>query len=369
VEQFIVLLPGIYARKEVELLAEVDKVAARIHLILSEPFEVNGTKTFIDVAIGTVVSDGLPPTSEGLAKAANDLIERAELATYTSEAQSRGHMTGKMHSPNRLQLETDLRGAVGRGELLVHFQPEIDLMTDEVVATEALVRWQHPELGTILPAEFIPLAEENHLISEIGAYVLEESCRVGALWHSLGHSVEMAVNISAIQLSTPDFAGMVIQTLHQSGFPAAALILEITESQVISDSAHIGSLWELKKLGVHISIDHFGTGYSSLTQLDRLPVSEVKIGSSFTRRLGPGRPSVLAAGIFGLAHSLGLRVVAEGVETPEQLVALQKLGCERAQGYLFGTPVGAPEIQALLSRSTDGYGRLPARGRPSAYNE
>lgn len=348
-DEFVVLLPGRHAATEAEILTVLDSVAARIRLVLSEPFIVNGKKLFIDSAIGTALSETLPPTSEGLTKAAKELIEHADLAMYKSKAQARGQKTDKKHSPRRMQLETDLHGAAGRGELLVHFQPQIDLVTNEMVSVEALVRWEHPGLGMVQPNEFIPLAEESHLINEIGAYVLEESCRAGAAWHALGHLVEVAVNISAAQLKTAGFAGLITQTLHQSGFPATALILEITETQVISDNADISSLWELKELGVRISIDDFGTGYSSLTQLHQLPVNEIKIDKSFTSTIGPTRPGAFVSGIIGLAHGLGLRVVAEGVETPEQLAALQSLGCERAQGYLLGKPTDASQIRSLLS--------------------
>ncbi|GAA2176685.1 hypothetical protein GCM10009784_24150 [Arthrobacter parietis] len=352
-DEFIVLLENLHADTEAEVQAEVEGIAARIRLILGEPFEVNGKRLFLDAAIGTALSEALTAgTPDDVTQAARKLVESADLAMYRSKARTRGHAPGRTHSPYRLQLETDLRGAAARGELQVLFQPQVNLETRKVAAAEALLRWRHPELGMISPAEFIPLAEESNLMGEIGAFVLAEACRAGAVWHSLGHPIEVAVNISAAQLNTACFANLVTQTLHESGFPATALILEITETQVISENADVSSLWNLKELGVGISIDDFGTGYSSMTQLHRLPVSEIKIDKSFISTLGPDGSDAFVAGIVGLARGLGLRVVAEGVENTQQLAVLQALGCERAQGYFLGHPADARGLQDLLVSCT-----------------
>ena len=352
-DEFIVLLENLHAETEPEVQAEVEGIAARIRLILSEPFEVNGKKLFLDAAIGTALSDALTAGKpENVSEVAGRLIECADLAMYRSKARTRGQAPARTHSPYRLQLETDLRGAAARGELQVLFQPQVNLKTRTVVAAEALLRWRHPELGMIPPAEFIPLAEESNLMGEVGAYVLAEACRAGAAWHSLGYPIEVAVNISAAQLNTACFANLITQTLSQSGFPATALILEITETQVISENADVSSLWDLKELGVGISIDDFGTGYSSMTQLHRLPVSEIKIDKSFISTLGPNGSDAFVAGIVGLARGLGLRAIAEGVENTQQLATLQSLGCERAQGYFLGQPADARSLQDLLTSGT-----------------
>ncbi|WP_204534924.1 putative bifunctional diguanylate cyclase/phosphodiesterase [Arthrobacter tumbae] len=352
-DEFIVLLESLHAETEAEVQAEMEGIAARIRLILSEPFEVNGKKLFLDAAIGTALSDALTDgTPENVSEAARRLVECADLAMYRSKARTRGQAPARTHSPYRLQLETDLRGAAARGELQVLFQPQVDLQTRKVVAAEALLRWRHPELGMIPPTEFIPLAEESNLMGEIGAYVLDEACRAGAAWHSLGYPIEVAVNISAAQLNTACFSALITQILRKSGFPATALILEITETQVISENADVSSLWDLKELGVGISIDDFGTGYSSMTQLHRLPVSEIKIDKSFISTLGPNGSDAFVAGIVGLACGLGLRVIAEGVENAQQLAALQSLGCERAQGYFLGQPGDASSLQRLLTSGT-----------------
>jgi diguanylate cyclase (GGDEF)-like protein len=351
-DEFIVLLDGLQADTEAEVHAEVESIAARIRLILSEPFVVNGKKVFIDAAIGTALRGALPAgTPADVTQAARNLVESADLAMYRSKARTRGHAPARTNSPYRLQLETDLRGAAARNELQVYFQPQFDVATSRIAGVEALLRWRHPELGMVSPAEFICLAEESNLIDEIGAFVLAESCRVGAAWHSLGYPVDVAVNISAAQLNTAGFAELVTETLRQSTFPATSLILEITETQVISDNSDVSSLWELKELGVGVSIDDFGTGYSSLAQLHRLPVSEIKIDKSFISTLGPHGSDAFVAGIVGLARGLGLRVIAEGVETAQQLAALQRMGCERAQGYLLGQPMEARQLHDLLTGS------------------
>jgi len=204
----------------------------------------------------------------------------------------------------------------------------------------------------ISPASFIPIAEESGLIREVGAYVLQEATRTGASWHSAGFPVEMAVNVSVVQLSAADFLSQVTDALHQSGFPAASLTIEITESQVVTDHAVLRTvLHELRELGAGLSIDDFGTGFSSLTQLQRMPVTEVKIDRAFTTELTGSDVSPFVAGIVGLGRGLSLRVVAEGVETEEQLATVRAAGCDRAQGYLLGRPGEAAAILHLVKET------------------
>ncbi|MEC5192675.1 MULTISPECIES: EAL domain-containing protein [unclassified Arthrobacter] len=343
-DEFVILLP------DIQTPLEADHVAARVRAALAEPIEVSGRKIFVDVAIGTSVSCALPPgDTDTHSESARRLIEAADFDMYRAKARARGQTPPGVPRKDYLRLETDLRGAAGRGELRVQFQPQICLATDTIIAAEALVRWHHPELGLLPPVEFIPLAEDSNLISEIGAHVLAEACRTGAQWRAAGHDIEIAVNVSAGQLSDTGFPAVVRDTLAQTGFPAAALTLEVTESQAVSESVvNDGTLRELRSIGVGISIDDFGTGYSSLAQLHRLPVTEVKIDRSFTTRLADGGSTAFIAGIVGLGHGLGLRVVAEGVETSDQLDALRAMGCERAQGYLFGKPVDAADLEEQL---------------------
>jgi diguanylate cyclase (GGDEF)-like protein len=345
-DEFVILLP------DTETSSEVEQMAAKVRASLSEPVEVTGRKVFVDVAIGTSMSS--PVSDEGThnpSEAARRLIANANLDMYRSKARARGE-TPPVKSKDCLRLETDLRGAASRGELRLQYQPQIDVATNKIVAAEALVRWQHPELGLLSPADFIPLAEDSELITEIGTHVLAEACRTGAVLRTIGHPIEIAVNVSAAQLCRTGFTDLVRDVLEQTGFPADALTLEVTESQAVSEyPVNHANLRKLRSLGIGVAVDDFGTGYSSLAQLHRLPVTEVKIDRSFIARLGEDGSSDFIAGIVGLSHGLGLRVVAEGVETRDQFDALGAMGCERAQGYLFSKPVDATVLEELLRMS------------------
>lgn len=343
-DEFVILLP------DIQNPLEAEHVAARVRTSLAEPVELEGRKVFVDVAIGTSVSGDLPGEgTDAQSESARLLLEKADFEMYQSKARARGQTPPAVQRKDYLRLETDLRGAAARGELRVQFQPQIDVATHEIVAAEALVRWQHPELGLLSPGEFIPLAEDSNLISEVGAHVLAQACRAGAHWRAAGYPIEIAVNVSAVQLGGAGFPAFVRDTLARTGFPAAELTLEVTESQAMSESTvNDDNLRDLRSAGVAISIDDFGTGYSSLAQLHRLPVTEVKIDRSFTSRLAECGSAGFIAGIVGLGQGMGLRVVAEGVEIPEQLDALRAMGCERAQGFLFGKPVDAPVLEEQL---------------------
>ncbi len=348
-DEFVILIP------DVETALEVEHVADRIRAGLAAGVEVNGSEIFVDVAIGSSISGPLSPFRQDrpteLSNMAHRLIEQADVEMYRTRARSRGQVPPDVTRENTLRLETDLRGAAGRGELRVEYQPQIDVATNAVVGAEALVRWQHPELGLLSPGEFIPLAEDSRLILEVGAHVLEEACRAGAALHAQGYPLEMSVNVSAVQLVSAGVAALVRDTLIGTGFPAAALTLEITESQAVCENpANDSNLHALRALGVALSIDDFGTGYSSLAQLHRLPVTEVKIDRSFTSRLTDvDEPSsAFVSAIIGLGHGLGLRVIAEGVETAAEMDALRALGCERAQGYLLGKPGDLSVLEDLL---------------------
>jgi diguanylate cyclase (GGDEF)-like protein len=330
-----------------------DTILATIRQAFAEPLSIGGEKLFIDLAIGVATSTG--PSSEeagGFGKPAQRVTELADLDLARSKASLTGVIPADQADAERLRLETDLRGAAGRGELLVHYQPQIDLANGNIVGVEALVRWVHPELGMISPATFIPIAEESGLIREIGTHVLQEATRTGAKWHAAGFPVEVSVNVSVAQLSAPDLLSQVKGALRQTGFPATSLTIEITESQVLTDHAVLGTvLRELRELGAGLSIDDFGTGFSSLTQLQRMPVTEVKIDRSFTTESPSGDVSPFVAGIVGLGHGLSLRVIAEGVETEEQLKAVRGAGCDRAQGFLLARPDDAAAITRLLKEA------------------
>lgn len=346
-DEFVVLLPDLDAP------SRVDHVAAMIRSSLAKPVEIDGRKVFVDIAIGSTVG-GVNPGDKASshAEAGRRLVAKADFEMYRAKARARGHTPPRNQRTDYLRLESDLRGAAARGELRVEFQPQFDMATKSVVGAEALVRWEHPELGPLAPGEFIPLAEDSNLIAEVGAHVLSVACLAGAGWRAAGHSTEIAVNVSSVQLSDATFPSLVREILSRSKLPAAALTLEVTESQAMTDSpVNDRNLRELRDLGVGISIDDFGTGYSSLAQLHRLPVTEVKIDRSFTTRLGEDGSDAFIAGIVGLAHGLGLLVVAEGVETSDQLSALTKIGCDRAQGFLLGKPMDAPDFEVQLGSS------------------
>ncbi|MGY1753930.1 EAL domain-containing protein [Blastococcus sp. SYSU D01042] len=339
-DEFAVLLPGTSEPGARE-------VADRIHRSLAAPVRTGDDEVFVDLAIGIAVAGAAGNVSD----TARDLLVRAEEDLHRRKSGSPGSPEQRVRAD--LRLETELHGAVDRGEIVVHLQPQVDLVSGRVVAVEALARWQHPTLGPVPPDVFIPLAEASGQIRDIGDHVLREACRTLAAWRADGPDLEVAVNVSAVQLTDPDFAGSVARVLAETGLPARSLTLEVTESQVLTEVAtRHGHLEHLRTLGVGISVDDFGTGYSSLAQLQRLPVTELKIDRSFTSQLSGSAPSSpLIAGIIGLAHGLGLRVVAEGVETEAQSRALRGWACDRAQGYLLGRPAAPAAVRELLLTS------------------
>ncbi|WP_146901643.1 putative bifunctional diguanylate cyclase/phosphodiesterase [Cellulomonas aerilata] len=334
-DEFVVLLPHVHDD------GTLREVTANIRAQLAEPIAVAGNDIYVNMAIGLAISDGWTPGSTPKRpKPAADLIARADREMYVLKARTRGLPTPMDGGADRLRLETDLHDAAARGELVVHYQPQTDARSGQVLAVEALVRWQHPELGMVPPSVFIPIAEDSGAIDQIGAHVLRQACRTVTDWYVDGLPLEVAVNVSASQLHSDSFADLVRTVLQETGLAAHRLVLEVTETQVVADAASGTHLRALRDLGVGISVDDFGTGYSSLAQLRRLPATELKIDQSFTTELPDS--AAFVSGIIALAHSLGLRVVAEGVERPDQLQALIDAGCDRAQGYLLGRPAPRP---------------------------
>ncbi|WP_428827520.1 EAL domain-containing protein [Azonexus sp. IMCC34842] len=253
----------------------------------------------------------------------------------------------------RLRLESDLRGALGRGELALHYQPQVDLKSGEIVGFESLLRWQHPELGMVSPVEFIPVAEESRLILPIGAWVLEEACRQNKAWQDAGMAPKVvAVNLSAVQFHSLDVVSAVSKVLAVTGLEARFLELEITESVIVEDPERVVRIMdELKALGVGLSIDDFGTGYSSLAYLKRFPIDKIKIDRSFVRDLERNaNDAAIIRMVIGIAAELERKVIAEGVETIEQLEFLRRHNCDEYQGYYCSRPVSADAIPALVAR-------------------
>jgi EAL domain-containing protein (putative c-di-GMP-specific phosphodiesterase class I) len=256
-------------------------------------------------------------------------------------------------SLERLEMENDLRRALHRRELVVHYQPVVALETGEVVGFEALVRWDPPEHGLLTAGKFVPLAEDTGLIVPIGRWVLQEACRQARAWqrrHPSDPPPAVFVNLSAKQLQDPDLAQTVARTTRHTGLDPRCLELEITEDAAMADAPVTATvLEELKSLGLRVAIDDFGTGYSSLSYLERFPVDSLKVDRSFVESLDqdPGTTALVKA-MIDLAHTLGLRVIAEGVETEEQLRRVRNLGCDLAQGDHFSRPLSGEAAGALL---------------------
>jgi diguanylate cyclase (GGDEF)-like protein len=289
------------------------------------------------------------------------LLKNASTALYFAKLQ--GHNIFRYYdedlnrdSLESLKLENDLRHVIERNELELYYQPKIDLATGKVNSVEALVRWHHPELGMIPPNEFIPIAEETGMITTIGYWVLESACHQLRQWQESGFSdISVAVNLSAVQFSQQDLLKRILNTLSEAGICPNQLELEITESTIMQDiDAAASTMRALHCSGMHISIDDFGTGYSSLTHLKRFPINTIKIDRSFIRDITTDSDdAVIVSAIISMAHSMGLKVIAEGVETVEQLNILRELQCNEIQGFLFSPPVPQDEATALLDQDIE----------------
>ncbi|MFC7275375.1 putative bifunctional diguanylate cyclase/phosphodiesterase [Paractinoplanes rhizophilus] len=340
---------------------DAERVARRIVEVLEQPFGSDTRDIHVQASIGLAAASKLgEPEGDG----AEQLMRNADLAMY--KAKSAGGGCYAAYHPDmlaglvaRLELEADLRVALDRGQLHLHYQPTVDLATSEVIGFEALARWQHPERGMIPPAEFIPIAEATGLIVPLGRWVLREACRKAVEWsaRSGGRKVKMAVNVSVRQFDRADLVEVVAGILAESGLPADQLCLEMTESVLMTDTDdNLEQLLRLKALGVTLAIDDFGTGYSSLAYLRRFPVDTLKIDRSFVERLGAlTDDTALADTIVQLGKSLGMATVAEGIEEFGQLAALREMGCQFAQGYYFSRPVPADEAGRLF---LDGAGAV-----------
>ncbi|RZU49304.1 diguanylate cyclase/phosphodiesterase with PAS/PAC sensor(s) [Krasilnikovia cinnamomea] len=341
---------------------DAERVARRILAGLHEPFTFDGRDLHVRASIGLAAAgtggESTPGGVErltGEAAEAEQLMRNADLAMYRAKSAGSGlasydpeMLTGLIQ---RLELEADLRLALERDELLLHYQPTIDLADNRVVGFEALVRWQHPTRGLIEPMQFIPMAEATGLIAQVGRWVITEACRQAAAWNAEGaEPVTMAVNVSVRQFDRTDLASEIAEQLTASGLPADRLCLEMTESVLMTDTEeNLAQLIRLKALGVRLAIDDFGTGYSSLAYLRRFPVDTLKIDRSFVERLGEqADDAALAETIVQLGESLGMSTVAEGVEEYGQLAALREMGCNEAQGFYFSHPVPADEAHRLL---------------------
>jgi diguanylate cyclase (GGDEF)-like protein len=324
---------------------DASALSRRIRESIIKPYQVDGHQIITDISIGISIApiDGVEP---------DQLLKNADMALYGAKGDGRGmyrffeqEMDKRMKE--RRGLEMDLRQALNNGEFELHYQPLVNLQTNEITAFEALLRWNHPSKGLISPADFVPIAEETGLIVSIGEWVLRMACKETANWP--GH-VKVAVNLSPAQLKSKNLVALVLSALEDSGLRAERLQLEITETMLMQNTfATLGTLHQLRKLGVQIAMDDFGTGYSSLSYLRSFPFDKIKIDRSFIQDLSNGaEPRAIVHAVAGLAKCLNMISTAEGVETQQQLDTLQAVGCTEMQGYLFSRARPAGEVMQLF---------------------
>jgi diguanylate cyclase (GGDEF)-like protein/PAS domain S-box-containing protein len=345
-DEFTILL------EDIDDIKEAVAVAKRVEKELSLPFNLGGHEVF------TTVSIGIAPSSTGYERP-EDVLRDADTAMYRAKSlgKSRHEVFDKAmhaHAVSLLHLETDLRRALERQEFTAHYQPIVSLETGHIEGFEALLRWRHPEHGLIPPVKFIPVAEETGLILPIGLWALQEACRQMREWQEQfpqARNLFISVNLSGRQFSNPDLIEQIKQALRTTSLDPRSLKLEITETVVMEDiETAIGMLRQLRALGIESSIDDFGTGYSSLSYLHRFPSTTLKVDRSFVSRMADNNENIeIVRTILLLAQNLGMKVIAEGVETQDQLEQLCALSCDYAQGYLFSKPVNATNITKLLS--------------------
>jgi diguanylate cyclase (GGDEF)-like protein/PAS domain S-box-containing protein len=348
------------------------RVAEELRRAIELPFDIAGQQVYVTMSVGVASTAEVTP---------DDLQQAAEIALYKAKESGRSQVlvhdvATAASGADRLQLVTELRHALDRGQLEVRYQPIVRLGGGSPAGVEALLRWTHPQKGAISPSVFIPLAEKNGLMPRLGAWSLQRACRDAAAGVLKGgEDWYVSVNLSATQLTDPAVVDVVRTTLRATGLPARRLMLEVTETAVLDNTAHaLSSLHEMKALGVRVALDDFGTGYSSLTYLREFPVDMIKIDRSFVAGLGTDEDdSAIVASLVSLAAAIGVQAVAEGVETATQEQLLRSLGCPLGQGYLWSTAAPVGEIAAVLTRLAHGQGqarrgraRKPSGARPVA---
>jgi diguanylate cyclase (GGDEF)-like protein len=341
-DEFTVLLTAL------EEPEDAGNAAHRIVEALARPFSIDGQELFVSASLGIAVY----PTDGTDVEA---LLKSADVAMYSAKEQGRNNYQFYSSELNaraleRLDMERDLHRALERNELHLEYQPLVDAPTSRVVGVEALLRWRHPRRGLVPPELFIPLAEHAGLIVSIGNWVLEEACRQGAAWRQSGLQLDMSVNVSGLQFREGGLLASVAHALLATGFDAKRLVLEATETIMLEDQdVTLAILHRLNELGVRVAIDDFGTGYSSLSYLKRFPLDTLKIDASFVRDLDAGNGDhAIVSAIIAMAKSLGLRTLAEGVETLQQAELLVALGCRRMQGFLYSEALAPAEIPGLV---------------------
>lgn len=371
-DEFAVLLPG------VDEHANAESIGRKVQAQLALPFKLNGHEVFISASMGAVIypDNGLDPAS---------LLRCADQAMYSAKNAGRNALRFYSEEMNareadRLELGTRLRAALAHQEFRLAYQPRVDLGTGRISGMEALLRWTHPERGPISPADFVPVLEDTGLIIDVGEWVLREVSQQVVRWQAMGLRVpNVAINLSARQFAAPEFGAQVHAVLVETGVDPSLLEFELTESMLMDDPAQaVTTLAHFRTQGLRLSVDDFGTGYSSLAYLRRFPVDALKVDRAFVRDLATNADDMaIALAIISMAHSLKLKVVAEGVETTEQLDLLADAGCDEIQGFYFSPPVPAQEIERMLREGVamqwqvsegthkQGHWRLPPEKSPS----
>jgi Amt family ammonium transporter len=349
--------------EDIESERDAAEVAERVAAAFARPFLVEGSEHFVTASVGIAIASAATGAPE-------ELIRDADAAMYRAKERGRARYElfdeiMRARAVGRLRVENELRRALERDELCLHYQPVVSVRDGAVTGFEALLRWNHPERGLVGPLEFIWVAEEGGLIDQIGRWVLTEACRQAAAWQAMrpdGPPIGLSVNLSARQVAQRDLPEFVAGVLDETGLEPACLSLEITESVLLEESdAPAAVLRSLRATGARLVLDDFGTGYSSLGYLKRLQLDALKVDRSFVDGLGSGQEeTAIVEAIVGMAKALGLGVVAEGVETEEQLAELRRLGCDGAQGYWFARPMPPGETPALIAGAPPWAERMPA---------
>ncbi|MCK5664025.1 MAG: EAL domain-containing protein, partial [Thiotrichaceae bacterium] len=356
-DEFNLMLPDIDSRDDVNSLLD------KITLALQQPFSIENNDVYVTFSIGTALYPDDGSSSE-------TLIKHADMAMYNIKGKGKnGHEFFSDHMQllfqQHLSIENGIRTAIKAGQFEVYFQPQYDVELEQISGVEALIRWNHPEKGLISPDDFIPLAEETGLINDIGEWMLDASCRTLKNWimdHSILSNITMAVNVSASQISTDSFVTFVLATLKKYNIKPEQLELEITENTLMKDmDLVVGKLKQLSSHGVHFAVDDFGMGYSSLSYLQTLPLNNLKIDRSFiaTIQSADDKNSIITA-IVAMAKELGLKIVAEGVENEAQFNYIKAIGCTTIQGYWYGRPMPAENLQAIALQQLNHFNSASA---------